>query len=69
MIDIEYRITNLADLIDMARAIQNEVNAAADMTVDPREIRVAGTEWAHITVTVNDKQQIDGSTVYDVEVS
>jgi hypothetical protein len=69
-VNVEYRISNLADLLEVACAIQGEVMAAEPgRKVKPEEIRIQGTEWNHITFALNSEQLTDGSTVYNVDAA
>jgi hypothetical protein len=66
---IEYRISNLAELLEVARAIHNEVNAEQDRIVHPSEILIAGPVWKHIEFTLTHNRLSDGSLTYDVEAA
>lgn len=66
MIFTEYKITNLAELIEMCQAIHNEACADAGRSVDPSEILIQSAEWNFASFTAKTSELSDGSIVYDV---
>lgn len=69
MIYTEYRITNLAELLEMAQAIHNDAIADRGENVDPSEILIESPQWKHVGFTAKSDKLSDGSVVYNVTVS
>jgi hypothetical protein len=69
MVYAEYRVSNLEELLEVAKLIQKEVNAHADRDVHPSEIRFVSQDWSFINANLEANKLSDGSLVYDVEVS
>jgi len=68
MIYTEYRITNLAELLEVAQAIHNEAIADRGENVDPSEILIESPNWRHVGFTAKSDLLSDNSTVYNVTV-
>lgn len=67
--NVEYRITNLAEMIEVARLIQAEVDAHAGHAIDPSTIYIASKEWVHVDMRLEEATLTDGSHVYNVTAS
>ena len=67
---VEYRITNLAQLLEAVEAIITEVREAEEASsIDPAEILLGSREEMHVTLTLKSHTLTDFSKVYDVEAN
>lgn len=64
---IEFVLTNLNELREVAHLIQKEVAAHSGRFVHPAEILVGSLETNNLTLRLTDSRLSDGSTVYNVE--
>lgn len=65
---VEYRIQNLAELIETAQHIHNQVEAAAGRPVHPSEILTDTAEFNCIDLCLISSRLTDGSEVYNLRI-
>jgi hypothetical protein len=68
VIDTEYEVCNLAELIEVCQAIHNECNPFFRSNVDPSEIYVQSKQFNRVWLTLSTETLTDGSRVYNVNI-